>query len=129
MSMRVVEVLKSRAKITTDYLFPSQRQAHLNASSIGDNFRQLKAKARPAESLVLYCARHTFATDFMDETGDITKTSKTLGHTKIGTTSRYVHPEVAALGAIMDSRNAKRHNLGHSAEFIAETEPVNETIQ
>lgn len=129
MSMRVVEVLKSRAKITTDYLFPSQRQAHLNASSIGDNFRQLRRRLGLPESLVLYCARHTFATDFMDETGDITKTSKTLGHTKIGTTSRYVHPEVAALGAIMDSRNAKRHNLGHSAEFIAETEPVNETIQ
>lgn len=129
MSTRVVEVLKARAKITTDYLFPSQRQAHLNASSIGDNFRQLKRRLGLPASLVLYCARHTFATDFMDETGDITKTSKTLGHTKITTASRYVHPEIAALGAIMDSRNEKRHNFGHSAEIRAESQPASETIQ
>jgi integrase len=118
MSARVTEMLKARAKKTTDWLFPSPHGDHLKASSIGDNFRALKRRLGFPESLVLYCARHTFATDFMGATGDLSKTQKTLGQGSITITTRYLHPGVADLGAIMDARNEERHVLGHGADTV-----------
>lgn len=118
MSARVVEMLKARAKRTTDWVFPSPYGGHLKASTVGDSFRTLKRKLAFPESLVLYCARHTFATDFMGATGDLSKTQKTLGQGSITITTRYLHPAVADLAAIMDTRNQERHVLGHGTSTI-----------
>lgn len=90
----------------------------MQSKSVGDSFRALRRAVGISEDVVLYCARHTFATDFMDETGDLSKTQKTLGHNKITTTTRYLHPGVADLASIMDARNDKRHNPGHSEVTI-----------
>lgn len=118
MSSRLLEMLKERAKLDSEVLFPSQRGISIQASSVGDSFRDLRRSLGISEDVVLYCARHTFATDFMDQTGDLSKTQKTLGHNKITTTTRYLHPGVADLGSIMDARNEKRHNPGHSEATI-----------
>lgn len=117
MSSRVFSMLKERAKISSEFLFPT-RGGHIKPTSVAGSFLALRRSLGISEDVVLYCARHTFATDFMDQTGDLSKTQKTLGHNKITTTTRYLHPAVADLGSIMDARNEKRHNLGHSTDTI-----------
>lgn len=118
MSSRVMAMLKDRARLNAEILFPSQRGGSVTAAAVGDSFRILRRSLGMSEDVVLYCARHTFATDFMGATGDVSKTQKTLGHGNITTTTRYLHPAVADLGSIMDVRNSERHNLGHSTETV-----------
>lgn len=117
LSSRCFAMLKERAKNGSELVFPS-KGGHIRAESVGDSFRALRRMLGISEDVVLYCARHTFATTFMDETGDLSKTQKTLGHGNITTTTRYLHPAAANLGSIMDARNDKRHNPGHSATTI-----------
>lgn len=70
------------------------------------------------EDVVLYSARHTFATDPTDATGDVTKTQKALGHTQLKTSLRYIHARAVNTGAIMDAKNLERHIFGHSTETV-----------
>jgi hypothetical protein len=38
-----------------------------------------------------------------------------MGHANVGITQRYLHPEAADVGTLMDTRNVNRgHNLGHT---------------
>lgn len=97
------------------WVFPSSRtkSGHIRASSLSMFFGRTKRKLGLPADMVLYSARHTFATDIMEATGDISKVGKTLGHGSLGITSRYLHPEVAKVGEIMDARNdARRKKFG-----------------
>jgi len=118
MSSRVLAMLKERAKSGAVWVFPNKAgDKAITPENLGYAFRVLRRRFKMSEEVVLYCARHTFATDFMGATGDLSKTSKTLGHGSIAITTRYLHPAVADLGAIMDARNAERkngHNFGHT---------------
>lgn len=107
LSSRVLEMLKERAKNGSEMVFPT-KGGHLQATTVGDAFRTLRRALGISEDVVLYSARHTFATTLQDETGDLSKTQKTMGHGSITMTTRYLHPAVADLGAIMDARNEKR---------------------
>ena len=122
MSSRLRAMLIERAKSGSEWVFPSPTGAgHLTPANVSDRFRDLKRRLKLSEEIVLYCARHTFATDFMEATGDLSKTSKTLGHGSITITTRYLHPAVANLGAIMDARNLARengHKNGHSGLMV-----------
>lgn len=122
MTKRVREMLMERARLDDKWVFASQRRKrkgeHILARSIVTCFSQMKRNLGLPQNVVLYSARHTFATDFMGATGDLSKTQKTMGHGSVTTTMRYLHPEAAELGAIMDARNEQRHNSGHSAETV-----------
>jgi len=61
----------------------------------------------PAE-LVLYSARHTFGTEFMESTKDLKLTMKTMGHVGVKTAMRYQHPETVQVGEVINKRTAKR---------------------
>jgi integrase len=119
MSSRVFEMLKRRAGLDPVWAFASVKKSRegkpMTAHGIIARFSAFKRQQGFPKAVVLYCARHTFATDITKATGNITETQKTLGHTSLKTTARYVHANVAQTGAVMDARNAERHNLGHSA--------------
>jgi site-specific recombinase XerD len=72
------------------------------------------------KDLVLYSARHTFATDMLDRTGNLALVQKMLGHESILTTQRYLHPELKDVAQLVNQRNADnadenlRHSLRHS---------------
>ena len=65
--------------------------------------------ALPA-NLVLYCSRHTFATNLLDETGNIALVGKVLGHEDLRTTQKYLHPETTGVAEIVNQRN-KRNGM------------------
>lgn len=72
--------------------------------------KERKLGALP-DGLVLYSARHTFATNFLAAGGDIAKLSKLLGHASIATTQKYLHPSVADSAELMNQVNRKKSGL------------------
>jgi integrase len=127
MSDRVRDMLLRRAKqnaakLKSIWAFPSVKKArageHMTASSISSRFSKFKKKVGFPEELVLYSARHTFATDVTESTGDITKTQKILGHTSLRTTSRYNHSRGVNIAEIMNARNSQRHVFSHGTETV-----------
>ena len=126
MSSRVREMLIERARHSDTWVFPSKKGKRTGLSitphSISSRFSTFKKAAGFADSLVLYSARHTFATDLTEATGNLGKTQKALGHTSLKTTQRYVHTDSADIGTIMDERNAKRlefgPKVGHSTDAV-----------
>ena len=105
MSQRVRNLLIKRAARGKQVVFPSpcagRNGLRLTTNRVSRSFTRLKKCIGLAPEIVLYSSRHTFATDFMDATGDISKTSRTLGHDKTSIAERYLHPAVADLGAMM----------------------------
>jgi site-specific recombinase XerD len=57
---------------------------------------------------VLYCGRHTFATDLLDATKNLKLVQDTLGHADIRTTMKYLHPSVADAADVINARNRRR---------------------
>lgn len=57
---------------------------------------------------MLYSARHSFATDMLDRTGNIVLVGKLLGHRSVMTTQRYLHPEMKGMAELVNARNAMR---------------------
>ena len=65
-------------------------------------------------------ARHSFATDMPDRTGNLALVQRIMGHESIMTTQRYPHPELKGVAEVVDQRNVEnadenlRHSLRHS---------------
>ena len=66
-----------------------QQKPHLTPSP--SMFRFL-TMAGIAESIVLYCARHRFSTDAMEDTGNRMAVMDAMGHSKMDVTRFYQHP-------------------------------------
>ena len=91
---------------------------------IAKQFSKARTDAELPESLVLYSARHSFATDMLDRTGNIVLVGKMLGHRSVTTTQRYLHPELKELAHLVNARNknnedaVSRHSLRHSSGSV-----------
>jgi integrase len=124
MTKRVREMLIERARLSALWVFPSKRHPGkpMARGAISTMFAGFKRSLGLPRDLVLYSARHTFATDLVGATGNLSQTQRTLGHASISTTTRYLHPSVAELGTIMDIRNAARisesHVLSHGPDTV-----------
>lgn len=124
MTTRVREMMLERAKLTVGciWAFPSRKGKRagksMTAHSISSRFSNFKKKEGLSDDLVLYSARHTFATDLTEATGNLSKTQKALGHTALSTTARYNHSRSADIAAIMNERNSSRHTFGHSSQMV-----------
>lgn len=53
----------------------------------------------------LYCARHRFATDAMQATGNLMAVMDAMGHEKVDTTRIYRHPALQQIREAMNKRN------------------------
>jgi integrase len=95
------------------WLFPSARAKGGHLTTVAKQFRDARTKAGLPESLVLYCARHTFGTAAYGATGNLAMVMNVMGHTDVRTAMRYQHPVLDSVREAIDQRNLRhkpRHN-------------------
>lgn len=95
------------------WLFPSPRAVGGHLTTVAKQFREARSHAGLPQSLVLYCARHTFGTAAYEATGNLAMVMKVMGHTDVRTSMRYQHPVLDSVRGAIDQRNL-RHNPRHN---------------
>lgn len=109
LSTRALDVLEAYSQgRESGWFFRSKRHRSepIQRNSITAAFAIARAKAGLHSQIKLYSARHTYATDVMNGTGNAFAVQKLLGHTDISTTKRYQHPELANAAQVINNRNA-----------------------
>ena len=103
-------------------VFPSKKapSGHIGLSGLEHRFRTVARKLGIPDALKLYCARHTFGTVAMAETKDPGLVKEVMGHESLTTTMGYLHPETAAIKAVIDRRNQQKRKDGLSQQQVAE---------
>lgn len=104
------EQSKEHSRPREGWVFPSKKapSGHIELSGLEHRFRKLARKLGIPEALKLYCARHTFGTVAMAETRDPGLVREVMGHESLSTTMGYLHPETAAIKAVIDRRNQQK---------------------
>lgn len=126
LSDRVREALRIRfernntvlKRFKSEWVFPAKRKetktGHITHTAIEKPFRKARKDAKLPKELVIYSARHSFATDLLDRTGNLKLVMDVLGHESVTTTQKYLHPALKDLAGIVNERN-----LGRAAETAA----------
>jgi len=114
----LVEHLKGR---TVGWLLPSNRieGQPLQRQSLTQAFAAVRRARKLPKGTTLYLARHTYATDIMQETGNIFVTKEIMGHSSTATLGRYQHPALAGMADAINARNvrnAERNNTGKATK-------------
>jgi site-specific recombinase XerD len=82
-------------------------------------FEQAREAAKLPKEIVLYSARHTFATKVMGATGDLSLVMRALGHSSAQTAMIYQHPSLERVRDVVNEGYAaetlSRHNSRHTA--------------
>lgn len=111
-SQRLLAVLKRRCNgITSGWVFPSDSKVgHL--TTVKTAFTRARRLAGLDSSVVLYTARHTFATNTLAATGNLALLMRAMGHSNAQTAMIYQHPSLELVREAVDSRNLalERHN-------------------
>lgn len=90
---RAFDILESRMSSRPEeaLLFTSWAGKPLKSSNVSKAFTGLRRAAGFNNKVTFHCLRHTFATRYLAEGGNIRKLQQILGHASIVTTERYTH--------------------------------------
>ena len=118
MSDRVTAALHLRRNDQTEgWVFASDsRCGHI--TTVSKAFEQAREAAGLPKEIVLYSARHTFATKVMGATGDLSLVMRVLGHSSAQTAMIYQHPSLERVRSVVNEDHAEtllRHNSRHTA--------------
>lgn len=87
----VVEAIGDRAE---GHIFRTVTGLHWNVTRLSREFRRCRnCFPNISKQIVLYSLRHAAASLMIDAGADISAVKVALGHTDIGTTQKYVHPD------------------------------------
>lgn len=93
----IIKYIKNRNEYLTEhnlksnYLFISRTGKKLNPVNVQDIFRKIKEKHKiDKKRFSPHTFRHTFATDFLMNGGDVFSLQKILGHSNLETTKEYI---------------------------------------
>jgi integrase len=118
MSERVTKTLHLRRNGQTEgWVFASDSLCG-HITTVAKAFEQARAAAGLPKEIVLYCARHTFATKVMGATGDLSLVMRALGHSNAQTAMIYQHPSLETVRSVVNGEYAEsmsRHSLRHTA--------------
>lgn len=126
LSERVIALLRKiqqeQSGRTEGWVFPSKqsKSGHIELSGLEHRFRKIARKLGIPDALKLYCARHTFGTVAMAETRDPGLVKEVMGHESLTTTMGYLHPDTAAIKAVIDRRNQQKVNDGLTQGKVVE---------
>ena len=117
MSQRVTKALHTRRKDATEgWVFPSDSvTGHI--TTVAKAFEDARAKAGLSKDIVLYSARHTFATKILGATGNLSLVMRTMGHTNAQTAMIYQHPSLETVRMVVNENHGpmlSRHNPRHT---------------
>jgi integrase len=111
-SQRLLGVLKQRCNAdSSGWVFASKsKTGHL--TTVKTAFQRARKLAGLDSSVVLYTARHTFATNTLAATGNLALLMRAMGHSNAQTAMIYQHPSLDLVREAVDSRNLalERHN-------------------
>jgi len=116
-SQRLRIVLENRfLKNREGWVFPAKsKSGHLE--TVGKAYVECRRKAGINPSIVLYTARHTFATRTLAATGNLAVLMRAMGHSSAQTAMIYQHPNLDSVRQAIDNHNLNatlRHNSRHS---------------
>lgn len=87
--------IQNKDKITTDYFFPGKYKVTkgtcISSFGIKQAFQKIKENNNLDNSITFHTLRHSYATEFIKNGGDIWELKNILGHSSINTTSIYLH--------------------------------------
>lgn len=89
--------LRNKTKIIESggFLFPTthfdSKDSHIKDNTVADNFRTLLKTLNFPNYITFHTLRHSFATHYMENDGDIWKLKSLLGHSSINSTMVYLH--------------------------------------
>ncbi|MAF43729.1 MAG: putative integrase [Prokaryotic dsDNA virus sp.] len=78
-------------KFLSQYVLPRVNAPHLPTRPNTDFGFEVAIKKARIEDFVFHDLRHTFATRFLERTGDLKALQEILGHTSVKTTEKYLH--------------------------------------
>jgi len=118
MSNRVRAALQlRRGELKEGWVFPANSKCG-HTVSVSKEFARARIAVGLPKEVVLYCARHTFATNVMGATGDLTLVMGALGHANPQTAMLYQHPNLEKIRTVINGPSKprrQRHNLRHKA--------------
>jgi integrase len=118
MSERVAKALHHRRNGQTEgWVFASDSHCG-HITTVAKAFEQAREAAELPKEIVLYSARHTFATKVMGATGDLSLVMRALGHSSAQTAMIYQHPSLETVRSVVNGQYAEsmsRHSLRHTA--------------
>jgi integrase len=121
LSDRVRDCLQDRqpGPNPSGFVFASHRckSGHVSVSSLDKEFSRVREKLGLPADIVLYVARHSFATTLLDATGNIKLVADALGHADTKITATYLHPATGGISDLINQRNERRSQdfMAHSA--------------
>ena len=87
--------IQNKNKINNDYFFPGLYRNRINTYisefTIKGAFQKIKENNGLDNSITFHTLRHSYATEFIKNGGDIWELKNILGHSSINTTSIYLH--------------------------------------
>lgn len=87
--------IKNKDKITNDYLFPSTHSSRIgypiSSETIKESFKKIKYNNNIDKKITFHTLRHSYATEFIKNGGDIWELKAILGHSSANSTCIYLH--------------------------------------
>jgi integrase len=99
-----------RPKQEGQWVFPTSKLMPTKCGhivSLQNAWRKARKDAGLPDTLKLYCARHTFATNALDLTGNLAAVMQAMGHSGTAVAMRYQHPDVLKVRDAMDAKNGR----------------------
>ena len=102
------------------------RSGHISLSTIEHQFKSARMKAGLPKELVLYCSRHTYATDALARTGNVAAVMDSMGHASAQTTMIYQHQGLEQLRAAINERSDENNREQEKllGQKLGQTDPA-----